>query len=197
VTEQMLAMVSPQVWIDGKLIGLTGAALVGTTITFGGLAILTRGLPLLLGRTSFAMPPIASDYGTLGLILLVTLLGVLFWYAFMAAVAATIDDPNSSTRTLLLFVPMLPLGVAFALFRKADSTLAQVLGVFPLTSMAVLPLRLVLTTVAWWEVPLALMLLAAAAWACRRMAGRIFGTAMLMHGKEPSLREMVRWMRHG
>jgi len=195
VTEQMLAMVSPQVWIDGKIIGLTGAALVGTTVTFGGLAFLTRALPLMLGRKAFALPPIASDFGTLALVLLVTLLGVLFWFAFMAAVAATIDDPNSSTRSLLLFVPVLPLGAAFALLQKADSTLAQVLGVFPLTSMAVMPLRLVLTSVAWWEVPLALVLLAAAAWACRLMAGRIFGVAMLMYGKEPSLREMVRWMR--
>jgi ABC-2 type transport system permease protein len=195
VTEQMLSMVTPQVWIDGKIIGLSAAALVGVSITFGGLAILTRGLPVLLGRKAFTMPPIASDFGTLGLVLLVTLLGVLFWYAFMAAVAATIDDPNSSTRSLLLFLPVLPMGAAFALLQKADSTLAQVLGVFPLTSMAVMPLRLVLTSVAWWEVPLALVLLAAAAWGCRLMAGRVFGVAMLMYGKEPSLREAMRWMR--
>jgi hypothetical protein len=32
---------------------------------------------------------------------------------------------------------------------------------------------------------------------CRRLAGRLFGAAMLMYGKEPSLREMVRWMRQG
>ncbi|MBK7908013.1 MAG: ABC transporter permease [Gemmatimonadetes bacterium] len=197
VTEQMLAMVSPQVWIDGKIIGLTAAALAGTSLTVGGLAFLYRGVPWLLGRSAFALPPIASDIGTLGLVLVITLLGVLFWFAFMAAVAATIDDPNSSTRTLLLFVPLIPMGAAFALLSKADSIIAQVLGVFPLTSMAVLPLRLVLTTVAWWEVPLALALLAGAAWGCRLLAGRIFGAAMLMYGKEPSLREMVRWMRHG
>lgn len=196
VTEQMLAMVPPQVWIDGKIIGLTGAALVGTGITFGGLALLTKVLPLLLGRRGLAFPPIASDVGMLALVLLITLLGVLFWFAFMAAVAATIDDPNSSMRSLLLFVPLLPMGAAFALLQKADSTLAQVLGVLPLTSMAVLPMRLVLTTVAAWEVPVALVLLAAAAWGCRLVAGRVFGVAMLMHGKEPTLREIVRWLRH-
>jgi hypothetical protein len=40
-------------------------------------------------------------------------------------------------------------------------------------------------------------LLAAAAWACRLLAGRVFGAAMHMYGEEPSLREMVRWMRQG
>lgn len=67
---------------------------------------------------------------------------------------------------------MVPLGIAFGLLGKADTVIAQVLAVFPLTSMAVLPLRLILTTVPWWEVVLALALLAAAAWCFRRAAGK-------------------------
>ncbi len=196
VTEQMLAMVPPQVWMDGKILGLTSAAFVGTGVTYAGLFLLMRALPLALGRNPVAIPAVATDVGLVALIVLTTLLGVLFWFAFMSAIAATIDDPNSSTRSLLLFVPILPLGAAFALLPKAESLLAQALGVFPLTSMAVLPMRLVATTVPWWEVVLALALLVAAAWGCRRLAGRIFGAGMLMFGKEPSLRELLRWMRH-
>lgn len=195
VTEQLIAIVPPQAWMDGKILGLAGAALVGTAMTAaGGFAVL-KLLPALLGRSAIALPPIASDYGTLALILLVTLLGVGMWFSFMAAIAATIDDPNSSTRSLLLFLPMLPMGVALGMASSMDSAAAQALSVFPLTAPAMLPMRLVMTTLPWWEVPLALLLLVGAVWAFRRAAGKIFGTAVLMYGKEPSFRELWRWMR--
>lgn len=195
VTEQMMSMVPPQVWMDGKILGLAATAMVGTTMTLLGLGAIMKVLPAALGRTALALPPIASDYGTLALVLVITLLGVGMWFAFMAAIAATIDDPNSSTRSLLLFVPILPVGVAFGLMQKMDTAVAQFFAVFPLTSMAVMPLRLVLTTVAVWEIALAIVLLIGAAWAFRRAAGKIFGTAMLMYGKEPTFAELLRWVR--
>jgi ABC-2 type transport system permease protein len=195
VTEQMMAMVRPQTWMDGKIIGLSGAALAGTLIVFSGFIVLGRGIPAALGRPAFTMPPIVSDYGTLALIMLITLLGVAMWFSFMAAIAATIDDPNSSTRSLLLLVPTIPMALAFAMLDKADSTAAMVLSIFPLTSMAVLPIRLVMTSVAWWEVSIAIGALMGAAFLFRTAAGKVFGTGMLMHGKEPTFAEMWRWVR--
>lgn len=195
VTEQLVAIVPPQVWMDGKIIGLTGAALVGTGITTVGIYGIIKVVPMVLGRSAFPMPAVAGNIGVLALISFITLLGVLLWFCVMAAIAATIDDPNSSTRSLLLFVPVLPLGLAFSLTSKLDSTVAQFLGVFPLTSSAVLPIRLAVTTVAWWEVVLAIVLLAATTWLFRRFAGKVFGAGILMYGKEPSLREMMQLMR--
>ena len=68
VTEQMIAIVRPQVWMDGKIIGLAAAALVGTTVTTLGILLVFRILPRLLGRAAIALPPIASDYGTLAFV---------------------------------------------------------------------------------------------------------------------------------
>lgn len=195
VTEQIVAIVPPQVWMDGKILGLTGASFIGTVLTAGGMIVLAKILPGALGMNPIRLPAVTSDWPLLALITFITLLGVLMWFAFMSAIAATIDDPNSSMRTLLLFTPMLPAGIAFGLVTRLESDLAQILAIVPLTSSAVLPLRLVVTTVPWWEVVLAIVLLIAAAMAFRRLAGKIFGTAILMYGKEPSLREMLRWIR--
>lgn len=195
VTEQILAMVSPQVWMDGKIIGLLGAALVGTAFLAGGIGLLAVGIPLLLGRGPMALPPVVLDPGLLLLLVLITGLGVVVWFAFLAALAATIDDPNSSGRSGMLMLPMLPSVVAFALVSRADSVLAQGLSLFPLTSMAVMPVRLIVTSVPAWEVVLTVLLLAGAAWLFRRAAGKIFALGVLMHGKEPTWREMWRWAR--
>jgi ABC-2 type transport system permease protein len=195
VTEQIVAMVPPQAWMDGKILGLAGAAVAGSLVLAFGFVVVGVLLPPLIGMDRFTMPPIVSDYGTIALILVITLLGVAMWFAVMAAIAATIDDPNSSTRSLLLFLPMLPSAFAFMLLSKAETGIAQVLSIFPLTSMGVLPMRLMLTTVPWWEVPVALGGLLLAVWLFRLLAGRIFSAAILMHGKEPGLRELWRWMR--
>lgn len=195
ITEQMLSMVSPQSWIDGKLLGLAGAATVGTVIlaVTGVLAITL--LPRLVGRPPLPIPPAPTELGLLAIIAVVTVLGTAMWFAFMAAIAATIDDPNSSPRSAMMMIPILPTTLAFTLVSRADSTVAQVLAIFPLTSMSVLPVRLLATSVPWWEPVLAVLLLALTAWAFRRAAGKIFAAGVLLYGKEPTLAETFRWAR--
>jgi ABC-2 type transport system permease protein len=195
ITEQVIAIVSPQTWMDGKILGLAGAAVVGTTLLAATGMLLFKLLPLALGKGMGTLPAMPTEVVPLLLAALVTLLGVVMWFAFMAAIAATIDDPNSSPRAALLLIPVLPMGLAFTLLPRPETTIAQVLSVFPLTSMAVLPVRLLQTSVPWWEPVLAVAFLATAAWGFRRAAGKIFAVGILLHGKEPSLAETWRWVR--
>lgn len=195
ITEQMLSMVTPQAWMDGKILGLAGVAVVGTAFLVGTGMLAAKLIPLAIGRTLPSLPPLPAELGALGYVVAAVALGTAMWFAFMAAVAATIDDPNSSPRTSLLMLPVLPLGLAFTLVSRADTLVAQVLALVPFTSMAVLPVRLLLTTVPWWEPVVALVLLAAAAWWFRRMAGKIFAAGVLLYGKEPSMRDTLRWIR--
>jgi ABC-2 type transport system permease protein len=193
VTEQVVSAIPPQRWIDGKILGLAGVALVNTLVialAFGSilvvLLVFVRRAPLTL---AFDRPLLVP------LLVLLPLLGFLLWFTFLAAVAATIDDPHTSTKGSLLMLPLLPVAIAGLLISRADSTVAQLFGLFPFTAPAVLPVRLLLADVAPWEVPLALLLLAATIWLLRRAAGKIFAVAMLMYGKEPTMREMWRWAR--
>jgi ABC-2 type transport system permease protein len=194
ITEQIIAMVSPQTWMDGKILGLVGAAMAGTLLLVATGLVLMKLLPTILGSApiTFATP---SDPISLLIVGLVTVLGVGMWFSFMAAIAATIDDPNSSPRSAMLLIPVLPMGLAFTLLSRPDTWFAQLLAVFPLTSMGVLPVRLLMTSVPWWEPVLAVLLLGAATWGFRRAAGKIFAIGILMHGKEPSLAETWRWIR--
>jgi ABC-2 type transport system permease protein len=195
ITEQMLAMVTPQAWMDGKILGLAGVAFVGTAFLAGTGMLALKLVPLATGRAIPALPPLPADLGAMLIVVIAVALGTAMWFSFMAAVAATIDDPNASPRTSLLMLPMLPMGFAFALVSRADSVVAQVLSMVPLTSMAVLPIRLMSTTVPWWEPIVALPLLALTAWSLRRIAGKIFAAGVLLYGKEPSMQETLRWIR--
>jgi ABC-2 type transport system permease protein len=192
VTESVVSAISPQAWIDGKLIGITAYSLV----SIGNLVV--GGLLVALGArlaTGFTLPAAAVRPSTLLVLTLFTALGVLLWNSFFAAVAATIDDPNTSSRSSLMMVPALPVALSLAVIRDPDSVLARFLALFPATSAPAMPVRLVLAHPGWLEIVVSAALLAASIALLRRLAGRVFEVGILLYGKEPTWREISRWAR--
>jgi ABC-2 type transport system permease protein len=119
-------------------------------------------------------------------------LALLLWNAFFAAFAATIDDPNTSARTSVMFLPMLFVFMAlWVVLRDPDSLVARGLALFPLTSAVALPARAILSDVGSLEILISLVLAEGTIALVRRAAGRVFRAGMLMYGKEPSVREMA------
>lgn len=193
-TEQLFTMTTPQVLIDGKLIGASMLAV---------LSILQMLAISLVTWNAFSSSSLANVIGALAGIQAVDLLVLLgcvlagssFWMALTAALFATIDDPNSSARSSVMMLPLLPLSVAFIGLGSPDSSMMQVLSFVPVTAMTVIPARLVLGEIAPLTIVIGLALLVASTWLLRRSAARIYEAGMLMYGKEPGLREMLRWLR--
>ena len=194
VTEQVVSAIAPETWIDGKILGLGAVSVVNVLIfAFGGVLWLA-GRSLATGA-GISLGPMSA--GTLIPITIFAVLGFAFWLAVLVVVAATIDDPNTSTRGPLMFVPLFFSMIGFMVVPNPDSTFARVAGLIPLSSSAVMPVRLTLTDVPLWEQALSALLLVAATMGARWMAGRVFAVAMLMYGKEPSWGEVRRWVREG
>jgi len=193
ITEQVVSAISAQTWMDGKILGITGICL-SHVLMYALLSVGTTGAVVFFTDGSFREAMATLDAGLVAVFLLFSLLGILMWNAFLAGVAATIDDPNSSQRSGLMLLPVLPVLFAFIAVLNPDTPAVAVMSLFPLTSPAVMPARMVLTQVPLWETALALFLLAATAWLFRLAAGRIFRIGMLMHGKEPTITEMWKMM---
>ncbi|CAM2068630.1 ABC transporter permease [Sulfidibacter corallicola] len=189
VTEQLVAAISPRIWIDGKILGMAGLALVNVAIY----AVSSFIAVLILQRLGVDVP-LALEVVDVGLALkMVSLavLGFLFWFTAFAAVAATINDPMNSARNAFMFVPMIPVAVGFLVFTNPEHWGFRLLGMFPLTSAGVMPARLVLAEVPAWEMAVALASLVVACWMMRQVAGKVFALGIFMQGKEPSWSEMI------
>lgn len=193
VTESMLSAITPQQWIDGKLVGLTGAVMANLLSTALGY-LLWQVLSATFFDGSMALPAGAAPLDVVGLAVF-ALLGFFFWFTLFAMVAATIDDPNSSSRSSMMFLPFGLMMPAFLGLEVPDAPWMVALSIVPGTSAAAMPIRLLRGDPAWFEIAISIALIGGAAWAFRRAAGKIFGTSMLMTGKEPGLREVVRWLR--
>ncbi|HEX6852831.1 MAG TPA: ABC transporter permease [Candidatus Polarisedimenticolaceae bacterium] len=192
VTESVLSAIPPQAWIDGKIVGIAAYSLVGVANMAVGSLLVFGALSLTSG---FALPAAAVRPSVLVTLVATTILGLLLWNAFFAAVAATLDDPNTSSRSSLLMLPVIPVVLSIAVIRDPDGGIARFLSLFPLTSAPALPMRQVLSDPGIVEIVLSLALLAASVWMVRGAAGRIFEIGMLMYGKEPTIAEVLRWAR--
>jgi ABC-2 type transport system permease protein len=193
VSEQIIAAIPIQTWVDGKILGQSLLAFSSMgTVLLG--YLITNFLVKLVGD-GIDIPLTFGDPALLALFILLALLGFFFWFAFFAAVAATIDDPNSSTRSSFLLLPVLTLAVGFAALKSPDNPVVRVLSLLPITSPTTLSARLAVAEVAAWEVVVAILLLLAGIWIARRAAGKIFELSILMYGVEPTWGEMFRQLR--
>jgi ABC-2 type transport system permease protein len=194
VTEQILSAVSPQQWVDGKILGVSLFAAVQTFVF--ALSSLSFVVVMQLFGQKIPIPIEFSNPWVILVLILSSVGGFFFWNTFLAAIASTINDPNSSSRTSLLFLPLLPSVIgAIIAFKQPASVLSLIITLLPITSPVVLPVRLVLSEVVWWEAALALAVLVVSTWYMRIVAGKIFRVGMLMYGKEPGLKEMLRWLK--
>lgn len=194
VTEQVVSAASSQLWIDGKLIGITAMGAKNMVIT-GLMAFLAFSLVRQLNDSPPISTSLAGDPLTLVSIVLFGVGGLIFWNCFLAAIAATVADPNTSARTPIMFIPVLPIAIGVSGISQPDSLGMQILSWFPPTSTGVMPMRLAAGHVDTWEIAVSLVLLALGVLLLRKVASKIFELSMLIYGKEPTWREMYRWFR--
>lgn len=191
VTEQLYAIVTPQQWIDGKVLGHSLSAMK---------AMFTTSLVMLLGIVVavlfFADEPLQLEWinwGVIAWLVPFALLGVLLCACFMAAVAASIDDPNTSGKGAVMMITWLPLLFTYLVIDSPTGWAMTLLSWLPVTSFAAMPVRLAMVELAWWQPLLSLVLLIATLYWMRRVAGRVFLRGMQMYGKEPSWADIMRW----
>lgn len=194
LSEQVISAIPPQAWIDGKILGLSGVSIVSMlSLVASGFVFLA--LTRLLWDWSIPLPTTVERPDLLLAAIGFVFLGFLFWFVFLGAVAAMVNDPHTSNRSQLMLLPVLTMVPAFIAVSDPSAGWIRVLSIVPPMSGAVLPARLLVAEVPWWEAGLAAALLLGGIGLIRRFAGRVFRLGMLMYGKEPSWAELRRWLR--
>lgn len=189
VTEVIVSAISPQSWIDGKIVAYTIIGLAQPLLwTIGGVIA-----TLLM---SWRLPPAVNPW-TLTVFTLYLLAGFVFYVSLYAMVLATVKDLQSTSKlqAYLIFLPVVPLLLLERAIESPEATWMMVLSQVPPFSPTLMPIRVAVGGAQPWEVGLGFVLLAVAAWYMRKAAGTAFRVGMLMYGKELTLPELVRWSK--
>ncbi len=194
ITEQIVSAISPQVWMDGKILGITLTGL-SSMLTYSLLSVIggvlyfqVKGLPVSEILHYIHFPSLA-------LYLPFALTGVLIWNAILAAVAAVITDPNNSGKSSLMLLPVLFVVASFLVIRDPDSGLSLFLSWFPLTSATSMPMRWAISEVGIWQLVGSFFLLLFTFYILRKIAAKIFRVTILLTGKEPTWNEVFKLIK--
>ena len=136
-------------------------------------------------------------YAELGIMFVLYFVGGYLLYAsFFAAVGASINAQEDSSQFIMPVVLIMVFGLYAAMYsaENTNGPLAFWASMFPLTSPIVMMVRIPFG-VPWWEEVLSLSLLFATSMAFVWISARIYRVGILMYGKKPSLREMLKWVR--
>ena len=173
-----------QAAMASQMAGMTGAGAVPMTVPSESQQLVSALLNL--------------PYAEMGICFVLYFVGGYLLYAsFFAAVGASINTQEDSSQFMMPVILIMVFGL-YAAMGSAENTngpLAFWASIFPLTSPIVMMVRIPFSVPLWQEI-LSIALLYGTALFFVWCSARIYRVGILMYGKKPSLKEMIRWMRY-
>jgi ABC-2 type transport system permease protein len=201
VAEVVVSSVSPEKLLAGKVLGVGAVGLTQQILWVITTVVMFKLRQPILHKFGVSTMPFDLPEISIGLALLLLLffvLGFTFYSSLYAAVGSSVNTEQEAQQAVQ---PMLILLVATAIFINPilinpTSTLATVMSLLPFSSPIIMPLRLALGSVPWYELVIALVGVFLACLGATWLAARIYRVGLLMYGKRPTLREMGRWISY-
>jgi ABC-2 type transport system permease protein len=203
VVELLVAATKPRAMMSGKIAGVGAAGLVQIGIWFVlakiGMTYKTELLHL-FGATNdekLSLMPSMSD-SQLVVVLIFFFFGYLFYSAMYAAVGAMVASEQDSQQAQMPITFLLVIGMVaiMAVTNDPHGRVAGIMTMVPFWSPMLMPLRYFLGGASGTEVAISVVILAVSTVIVSRIAAKIYRVGILMYGKRPSLRELVRWVRY-
>ena len=214
VVEVMVSSVKPVNLLVGKIIGIGLVGLTQLAVWIVMTTVLMGGLSLSISSTeqAVAMSSEMSDFNIEGIMstlmsvnwLEVILYFILFFiggYVLYASIFAMFASAVDSEEDTTQFMTPVTLVIFFAFFAgfysvsNPDGPLAFWTSLIPFTSPIVMMVRIPFG-IPFWEIILSLVLLYGTFIVISIIAAKIYRVGILMYGKKPSFKEMMKWVTY-
>ncbi|MGI6573377.1 MAG: ABC transporter permease [Fermentimonas sp.] len=213
VVEVMVSSVKPVNLLIGKIvgIGLVGVTQLVVWAILGGL--LFSGVSLFLASPE-QVTALSADVGSsyteevmsavmgvnwleIGVYFLIFFIGGYVLYAAIFAMFASAVDSEEDTTQFMMPVTLIIMFAFFAGFYSVsnpDGPLAFWGSLFPFTAPIVMMVRIPFG-IPWWEKLLSIVLLYGTFIFTAILAAKIYRVGILMYGKKPTFKEMMKWAK--
>ena len=202
VVEVLISSLRPSELMAGKVIGAGAVGLVQLGVWLTSAKLLSQikfsgqqpQTPSAVA-VGFHFPAISG--GTLAILIIYFLLGYFLYASIYAAVGAISGNEQEARQAqvpvqLMLMIPYLAF---FGILNDPNSSLAVTMSLVPFWSPIAVPVRWGATQVPIGQLVLSIGILLVTVIVVTWAAARIYRVGILMTGKRPNLREIVRWVR--
>ena len=208
IAEVVVSSVKPFQLMLGKIIGIGMVALTQFLIWIG-FVFLIYNIGKFSGSDTGAMATAVGNvqkvftsvhiFSVVGCFIFYMLAGFFFYSSLYAAIGSAINEDMREAQSLSFPITMLII-FSIALMTPAisnpSSSIAVWTSIIPFSSPIVMMARIpfgIPNTVPWWQLGLSMALLIAGFMFTTWFAARIYRTGILMYGKKPSWKEMIKW----
>jgi ABC-type Na+ efflux pump permease subunit len=188
VVEILLSAVSPLELMTGKILGQMVVGFVILAL-YAGMGI--------AGLSAFAALGLV-DLSLIFYLVVFYLIAYFILGSVLAAVGAAVNEMREaqSLMTPIILIIMIPWFLWLPITRDPNAPFAVVLSFLPPINAFTMLLRMTSTTPPpVWQVWLSIAVGLLAAWGSVWFAAKVFRVGLLMFGKPPSLRTLIRWVR--
>lgn len=201
VVELMVAAVKPRALMAGKVLGVGAVGLTQLGVWLG-MAVLSMkyrnellGLFGVAGAGGISLPPLTLDQ--VGVVLSCFIMGFFLYASLYAAVGAMVSTEQEAQQAQMPVMMLIIVAVACVQLVANDprSGVAVALTTIPFFSPMLMPMRYLLGGATGVDFALSMAVLIVTTGLIVVAAGRIYRVGILMYGKRPSARELLRWMR--
>jgi ABC-2 type transport system permease protein len=207
IVEVLVSSIRPFQLMLGKVLGAGAVGIVQLTVWLLSVKVLAGQQDRLAelagvdhasgGGASFHLPQVPT--ATMAVFIIYFLLGYFLYAAIFAAVGAMSGSEQEARQaqtpvSLLLMVPYLSV---FGILNDPGSPFALWLTYVPFWSPVAVPVRWSASPIPGIQLVVSLVVLAASVLGVTWLAARIYRVGILMTGKRPTFREVVRWVSAG
>ncbi|MGB9939933.1 ABC transporter permease [Methanosarcina sp.] len=188
IIEILLSSATPSEILTGKILGLGTVGLLQIVVWFAAIAL----------GSGYALP-VKIDPVTLFLALIYFVLGFLFFASMMAGIGAVTSSLQESQQIagIFTFAAASPLIFMQLILTDPDSSFSVFLSLFPLTSPVAMLARMGAASVPVYQILASITILFVSVHGVILLSSRLFRAYLLMYGKRPGLREILRNLREG
>ena len=187
IMEVLLSSVSPKQLMRGKILGLgaVGLTMIVLWAAVGYTAARLRNFDV-------------ASLPNVGYMLIFFFLGYGFFGTLMATVGSVCNSEKEAQQLLMpiMLTLVLPFMVWAYIAQRPDGAFSRVLSVIPFTIPMIMMLRIAIQTPPASQIVISILVMLVSIYLCLRASTRVFRTGILMYGKRPGLKEMLRWVRY-
>jgi len=203
VAEVVISSIKPDVLLAGKILG-SGMVAITQVVAWLVMSLLVFQLRAPIAAAFGAPEGVASAVTIpsveplVGVALLFFFVfGFIFYAALFGAIGSMVSNQEDIQQASMPVMLLLISSIIFMqpILLDPSSTLAVTMSVLPFSAPLMMPLRMALIAVPWYEIVAALVSVALGCWIAIWISARIYRVGLLMYGKRPSLREVARWIR--
>jgi ABC-2 type transport system permease protein len=202
VAEVVVSSVKPDTLLAGKIIGsgMVAVTQVAMWLAMAFLLYQVRG-PIFaqfgvpMASAALKIPSVSPVVGVA--LLMFFIFGFIFYAALFGAVGSMVSNQEDVQQAVLPVMMLLIVSIIFMqpILLNPSSTLAKTMSWMPFSAPLIMPLRMALITIPWYEIAGALLSVILGCWIAIWLSARIYRVGLLMYGKRPSVKELARWIR--